>query len=269
MFLRKEKLQEKYKELFTPQVIFRGRDYYTNDKVINVFKAEDAEQYIAKVKGSDYGVSYDVQLLLDDIENPKMSCTCPCIDACKHEFAVLMTIDSNSYSTIKLLPVPREEKVNIKDFINSIPENKIKEYLKNTFELDKCISENDFKEFFSCYLPEKSREYFYNTLYNNFQFNTVNLGKFINLAKSALENGKYNYTFLILSSIIDAAKDAEYADEEEILLNSYSKIGTFIRIAYRKGTNELKAEIDQWTQKYNDKNFYNDIYLEDMIMNIK
>lgn len=265
----KEKLEEKYKELFTPQIIFRGRDYYTNDKVIDVFKDKDSEQYVAKVKGSDYGVSYDVQLLLDDIENPKMSCTCPCLETCKHEYAVLMSIDNNNYSTIKLLPVPEEEKISIKDFINSIPEDKIKEYLKNSFEIDQYISENDFKDFFSCYLPEKSREYLYNTLYNNFQFNNVNLTKFLNLAKSALENGKYNYTFLILSSIIDSAKESGYTDDKELLLDNYNKIGTFIRIAYRKGTDELKLEIEQWIQKYNNKNFYNDIYLEDMMMSIK
>lgn len=265
----KEKLEEKYKELFTPQIIFRGRDYYTNDKVINVFKNKDSEQYVAKVKGSDYGVSYDIQLLLDDIENPKMSCTCPCLETCKHEYAVLMSIDNNNYSTIKLLPVPEEEKINIKDFINSIPEDKIKEYLNISFETNQYISEDEFRNFFSCYLPEKSREYLYNTLYNNFQFNNVNISKFLNLAKSALENGKYDYTFLILSSIIDAAKESAYTDDKDVLLDNYNKIGTFIRIAYRKGTDKLKIEIEQWIQKYNDKNFYNDIYLEDMMMSIK
>lgn len=265
----KEKLEEKYKKLFTPQIIFRGREYYRTDKVVNVFKDKDSEQYVAKVKGSDYGITYDVQLLLDDNENPEMSCTCPCLESCKHEYAVLMSIDNNNYSTIKLLPVPKEEKISIKDFINSIPEDKIKDYLKISFETKQYVSESDFKEFFSCYLPEKSREYLYNTLYNDFQFNTVNLTKFLNLAKSSLENGKYNYTFLILSSIIDAAKESEYVDDTELLLDNYNKIGTFIRIAYRKGTDELKSEIEQWIQKYNEKKFYNDIYLEDIIVNIK
>ena len=43
----------------------------------------------------------------------------------------------------------------------------------------------------------------------------------------------------------------------------------FIRIAYRKGNDELKEEIQKWIQKYEEKNYYDDIFLEDMIIGIK
>lgn len=43
----------------------------------------------------------------------------------------------------------------------------------------------------------------------------------------------------------------------------------FIRIAYRKGNDELKSEIQEWINKYKDKNYYDDIFLEDMILSIK
>ena len=89
------------------------------------------------------------------------------------------------------------------------------------------------------------------------------------MARSALENGKYKYTFVIASSIIDAAKEAKYSDEQEIILNNYNKIGMFIRIAYRKGDSKLKAEIQKWIKKCENKNYYNDIFLEDMIIGIK
>lgn len=264
----KEKLQEKYKSLFSPQIIFRGRDYYINDKVTEIYKDQDNDKYIAKVEGSDYDTFYDVQIILED-DIIKMSCTCPCIENCKHEYATLMSIDSNQYTTIKLLPIPENEKINIKDFINSIPEDKIREYLERCFTSQEFISEEKFKKDFSCYLPEKSKEYFYNKLFNSFQLDDVDISEFLDMAKSSLENGKYEYTFTITSAIIDAAKESEYCDNEEIILNNYNKIGMFIRIAYRKGNDELKEEIQKWIKKYEEKNYYNDIFLEDMIVGIK
>lgn len=265
----KELLQEKYKMLFAPQIIFRGRDYFKNNKVYDLYKDDASESYIGKVKGSDYGINYEVRIILDD-NDAKMSCTCPCIENCKHEYATLMAIDENRYSTIKLLPVPEDEKIDIKNFIDSIPGDKIKEYLKRSFISEECIDEDDFKQYFSCYLPEKSKEYFYNMLYNNFQVGSVyNINNFLDIAKSSLENAKYRYTFIITSSIIDAAKDSEYSDCDEILLNNYSKIGMFIRIAYRKGNDDLKFEIQEWLNKYKEKNYCDDIFLEDMIINIK
>ena len=50
----KEKLQEKYKDLFEPQIIFRGRDYFKNNKVSSLYKETDTQSYIAKVEGSGF-----------------------------------------------------------------------------------------------------------------------------------------------------------------------------------------------------------------------
>lgn len=90
----------------------------------------------------------------------------------------------------------------------------------------------------------------------------------LDMAKSSLENGKYKYTFTISSTIIDAAKESEYCDNDDIILNSYNKVGMFIRIAYRKGNNKLRTEIQKWIQKYEEKNYYDAIFLEDMIIGI-
>lgn len=263
----KEKLQEKYKDLFTPQIIFRGRDYFTNDKVLSVYKDEEKEQYISEVEGSDYD-SYNIQIILDDEKDPKMSCTCPCVGTCKHEYATLMAIDAKNYTTIKLLPIPEEEKINIRDFLNIIPEDKLKEFLRTSFETNTTVTEERLKEHFSCFLPEKSREYIYNKLYNSFQLELPEISEFLSLAKSALENNKYKYTFTITSCIIDAGKESGFNDCNEILLDKYNKIGMFIRISYRKGNDELKKEIEEWIKKYEEKNYYDDIYLEDMILQI-
>lgn len=155
----KELLQEKYKCLFTPQIIFRGRDYFMKGKVAELYKDQDTESYMAKVEGSDYGVSYDVQIILED-SNVKMSCTCPCIENCKHEYATLMAIDANKYTTIKLLPIPENEKININDFIDSIPEGKIKKYLKKSFAEEEYVNEEKFKNIFLAIYQRKVENIF-------------------------------------------------------------------------------------------------------------
>lgn len=264
----KEKLKDKYRSLFSTQIVYRGIDYFKNNKVVKVYKNEEAKQYIAKVEGSSYNLYYDVEIEISD-EKINMNCTCPCIDNCKHEYATLMAIDEKKYSSIKLLPIPEEKEISIEKFVNAIPEDKIRKYLINKFEFDEVIEEEEFKEAFSCYLPEASREYFYNTLFNQFQLGVVNINKFLSLAKLSLENEKYEYVFKICSAIIDASKDTKYNDVNEILLNGYSKIGTFLRISYRKGNKNLKNKMDQWIKNYENQNYYNDIYLEDMIIWIR
>lgn len=262
-----EKLKDKYRNLFAPQIIYRGIDYFRNDKVINVYKNEKSEKYISKVEGSEFGVSYDVEIEIAD-DKINMSCSCPCIDNCKHEYATLLSIDEGEYENIKLYDIPKEKGINIEKFVNSIPEEKLKRYLIDSFKERKIINRDVFKKDFECYLPEKDRNYYYNTLFNNFQLGITDIDKFLDLAKLSLENEKYRNTFVISSAIIDALKDVGILSNDK-LLNSYNLIEIFIRIAYRKGNKKLKLEIEQWIEKYEKKKYYNDIYLEDMIIRIK
>ncbi|MEG1009528.1 MAG: hypothetical protein RSF67_06940, partial [Clostridia bacterium] len=80
----------------------------------NVFK--DNNRYISTVKGN---YDYDVEVIIQD-DDIKLSCSCPCIDNCKHEYATLLAIDNNEYTEIQLLPVPNEDKINIEKLINNI-----------------------------------------------------------------------------------------------------------------------------------------------------
>ncbi|MEG2311191.1 MAG: hypothetical protein RSB72_00625 [Bacilli bacterium] len=83
------------------------------------------------------------------------------------------------------------------------------------------------------------------------------------------ENKNYSYAFTIISSIIDSFKESNYNDKCEIITNEYIKLGTLIRISYRKGDDTLKNNIDKWINNIESKEYYNDIYLEDMILSIK
>lgn len=263
----KEKLQEKYKDLFSNAIIFRGRDYYNNSLVKKLYKSGNS--YIAKVESNTSDNEYDVQVILDK-DDIKLSCTCPCVEHCKHEYAALMAIDDQKYMPINLLPVPDTEELDLSKLISAIPAKELKKYIYKIFDDEDDLNKDDFVDYFSCYLPQKSRDYFYNTLYNSFQLSNEyrHITNFIEFAKRNLEIKNYDYAFDVISAIIDAAKEYGYKDEKEILLNLYNKLGMFIRIAYRKGNKKLKEKIDKWVEKIKLNDCYNDIYLEDMILSL-
>ena len=263
----KQKLTDKYEYLFEKQIIYRGNEYYQIDRVTSVIKA--GNRYIAKVAGS-YDNDYTVRITTDK-KGISMYCDCPYQDNCKHEYATLMAIDNKEYNSIKLLPVEGPDEIKISDLLKVIPENKLKKFLKKSFDIHGVIYEGELIEEFEIYLPEKSREYFYNRLFNDFQLDdfSYNLNKCIRLAEKALRCQKYNYAFLIISSIIDAYKDSQYEDEERKIFNYYNTFAAIIRIANRKGNKKLKAKIQKWIEVIKGKNYYDDMYLEDMIEMIK
>lgn len=259
----KEKLVNKYEDLFEKQIIYRGKEYYQNDMVRKVFKSEST--YIAKVAGS-YKNEYNVHIEIGQ-KGISMHCDCPYHDNCKHEYATLIAVDNKEYKSIKLLPVEESEEIRMSDLLKAIPEDKLKKYIADCFDIDDEMYKDDFIEEFEVYLPKKPREYFYNTLFNEFQLDSFryNLSKFIKLAEKSLEHKKYHYAFLIGSSIIEAYKDSKYEDKQKVVFINYNTFATIIRIANRKGSKTLKAEIQKWIDCLKDKNYYDDIYLEDMI----
>ncbi len=259
----KEKLVNKYEDLFEKQIIYRGKEYHKNGMVRKVFKSENT--YIAKVAGT-YRNEYTIHIEISK-KGIDMHCDCPYQDNCKHEYATLMAIDNKEYKTIKLLPIEELEEIKMSELLKSIPEDKLKKYIEDCFDIDDEIYKNDLVEEFEVYLPEKPRKYFYNTLFNEFQLETFsyNLGKFIKLAEKSLEYKKYQYAFLIVASVIEAYKDSKYEDKQKVVFINYNTFATIIRIANRKGNKTLQAGIQKWIASLKDKNYYDDIYLEDMI----
>lgn len=265
--MKRKKLAEKYEELFQSQIISRGKEYYEDGKVLSVYKSD--YKYIAKVEGSDYE-EYNVIIELKNGEID-MQCSCPYEDNCKHEYATLMAIDNKDYTKINLLPIVDGEQYDIKDIIDNMPQEEVREYLFNLINNSTEYTQRLFIERFEDYLPERSKEFFYNTLYNDFILDMpmFNVEKFMRLARKNVENGKYSYAFDIVSAIIDAAKESDFEDDEDILFDEYGKMGMIIRIAYRKGNKTVKKNINKWIDKIKDNACYNDIFLEDMILTIK
>lgn len=260
--MAKNKLAEKYKEVFEEQIIYRGKEYFKKNRVEKVYKTENG--YLAKVSGS-YDNEYTVQIEVEK-DGLIMHCDCPYNKECKHEYATLLAIDEKMYKKIALLPVENDIEIDVKKLIQEIPEVKLKKYISKMLECEEVLTKEMIIDEFEMYLPEKSKEYLYATMYNAFQLDDFYflMTNYTRLAKKSLENRKYMYAFKIVSSIIEAYMESE-CEDDEIVTDKFHFFTTIIRIAKRKGNKNVKAEIEEWIKKMKEKEYYNDIYFEDLI----
>lgn len=267
-------LSQKFKDEFAPQVRARGVGYYNDEMVYKCFKAKD--DYIAKVFSSDDDMTYTVRIELQNDELV-MSCTCPYEDNCKHEYATLLCIDNKKYSGLELLPFIDKEEPLLVEFLQNIPEKELKQYLVKLAHIDNFnITEESLKNHFAQYLTKDTREYFYNTLYNTILMDDCPMyliNDFADKVRTYVDAKDYEYAFLILSTIIDALfetkKNIMVNIDTEKLMDIYLKLGTYVRICYRKSNDELKAQIKQWIAKFENEQFNGDAYLEDFLLSIK
>lgn len=265
----KEKLSDKYSDMFEPQIIYRGREYLKNGNVKNCVKTQNG--FVSKVQGnSEYTVN--VQFNNDELE---MSCSCPYNYNCKHEYATLLAIDNGKYKEIPLKPIVEKTEYSFAEFVSSIPKEELKKYIIKKAEKEECFDEfeEDLKDEFVVYLPKESKEYFYNEIYNlcllEEDLPYFILEEYIETIKKYVDKKEYEYAFVIYSSLIDAICDCGVEMSTTSLLELYAKIGIFARITYRKGNKKLKTNIDKWINKHQSNDYNDDVYLEDMLLTIK
>lgn len=266
----KELLTEKFERKFESQIIYRGKDYFRTGKVKKCIKTPDG--YIAKVQGND---DYNVEIKVNN-EDIEMFCDCPYSSNCKHEYATLMAIDNNKFKELNLLPKIISSKYSLEDFIKSIPENELKDFIIKRIkeeEYEYEAVEEDLKDNFIKYLPKETPEYFYNEIFNlcliEEDVPMFVINDYIDKIKEFIDCKQYDYAFTIYSSIICALCDSKIYVTSTKLIDLYSKLGIFARITYRKGNDELKKTINNWIKSFEEKNFYDDVYLEDLLLNIK
>lgn len=203
-----------------------------------------------------------------------MSCTCPYKENCKHEYATLLAIDNKQYKELDLKKEIEKTNCDLDKFIKDIPAEELKTEIAKQVEKEGisfylnmfCLNNK-----FSRYLPKESREYFYNNLYNALKldeepFNLIN--DYIEIIKNVIISHDYEYIFLIFTSIVDAIVDTNTNVESNHLIFIYSKLGVFLRITYRKCSEELRNQYNEWVNKYKKNNYNNDIYLEDLLITI-
>lgn len=160
------------------------------------------------------------------------------------------------------------------DLLKSISDNELKNFIIEFVENEESIYylEDKIKEKFFSHLPKNSKEYYYNKLYNSIVINNelseILVNENVREITKYIDCKDYEQAFVIISALIDSINDTNIEIESTNLINIYLKIGIFARISYRKGNESVKIQINEWIDKYKQKEFNNNVYLEDFMMNI-
>ena len=255
---------------FAPHIKKRGEDYYFEDRVLDCIKVGDT--YYAKVEGNHDNI-YSVIIHNIDDEFLEYECTCPCDFPCKHEYATVLAIEEGDYREPDLKPIIPYNHLTIKEVLKKIPAEDLKEALianaKDEYlEIDAHFLEDNFLK----YLPKQSYEYYYNNLYNDIVLDHCydeNINTYLNVARKYLKIGEYYDAFIICKSIIEGMHDAGVFEEENSS-NLVLKLGVYLRNICRNNSEILKNEVFvNWLKWLKDNNYYDSMYLEDTILNLK
>lgn len=251
---------------FSYQVQSRGRDYYNKGNVISCCK--NGNNYYAKVKGSaskPYVVSFEITD--DEIE---YNCTCPYDYPCKHEYAVLLAIANKEYSIAQLKPEIKENKCDLQTMLKQIPAEEIKNYLLSPVGIDNVSFEiSAFEDAFRKYYPNQDYDYYYNKLYNALVLNEDHesvTDLYLEKIKQYIFNLEFDESYKIIVSVINAYNDTNRLNFDEYISQKFPLLGMYLRIINRKCDLKLKNKIEEWTEILKDNNYYDNLYLEDIII---
>ncbi|NLA32827.1 MAG: hypothetical protein GX864_02670 [Mollicutes bacterium] len=90
--------------------------------------------------------------------------------------------------------------------------------------------------------------------------------RYLNIVSQYLVSENYQEGFKIIKATIEAYNDSGALNFGEELIDHLLKIGMYLRIIIRKSTEILKNEINEWKQNLEENNYYNNIYLEDIVL---
>lgn len=265
-YFDEENILEEVEDDFNDTIKERGKNYYYAGKILKCFK--NNHQYYAKVKGTGTK-PYIVKIKFKE-DHYVYDCTCPCDFPCKHEYAVIMAIAHHEYSEIKLKPEIKEEKDSLYNVLSQIPAQDIKNYLLSPKGIDSVWFDKEaFEEQFRSFYPTQSYEYYYNNLYNDLMIDQdydKRMHSYIHLIRQYIANQAFEEGFKILKSIIEAYHDTNHLNYDENLINQFSNLGLLFRIIYNNSDIILKKEIERWIMDIEIKDYFNNLYLKDMIL---
>ncbi len=252
---------------FTYVIKERGKEYYNDGNILNCYKSNDA--YYAKVEGSS-DTPYNVSIEYDKDTGFTYECDCPYAYPCKHEYAVALAIQNKEYDEKTLKPNVPEKKYKIKDIIKEIPAEELKKYIiSKKFDRTYIFDTNEFESHFCNYFPKQGYDYYYNKLYNQLTLGIDSeylTREYLTSVEKYIGAKDYENAFIIIKAIINSYSETELLDE---VVDYLPKIGMFLRVIYRKSNKSLKDSINSWTKSLEKEDYYNNVYLEDIILTIK
>ena len=265
-YCEEEDLLNEVQDNFSYQIKERGKDYYYSGNIVSCSKNNN--KYYAKVSGtSDKPYIVKVEIKKDGVE---YDCTCPYDFPCKHEYAVLMAITNKEYLNVELKPELKEKKDTLQNILKKIPAEEIKKYLLSSKGVNYvCFEMKSFEDYFKKYYPNQTYEYYYNNLFNALvvDVNYENMiDSYINKIRQYVSNQEFLESFKILKSIINAYNDTNKLNFDDYIINQFPNLGMLLRIIYRKCDFSLRKDIKNWTLELESKNYYNNLYLEDIVI---
>ncbi len=266
-----ESVLQYYEDDFSKEIKQKGKEIYKSGKVSALVKHN--HHYKAKVVGKN-DTSYTVDICLNLEEGfADYKCNCPCNYPCKHIYAVMLGIKDNSYNEVELKAEEQEKKLTIQEFIERIPAEELKGYLMSDASKE-CATFNEevLEQRFSKYLPKKNYKYYYNNLYNALVLDGYNhelLENYMRKIQETLSNHEYIEAYYVCKAIIEASKDTGNINKWDDLIYRFPVLGMNLRIIYRKADEELKTTIGIWMKILKKKNYYDCVYLEDIVLSVK
>lgn len=267
-----KKLALKYEDEFEYQIVKRGINYYKKKNVLAVYKSGNT--YYSHVISDNDVDEYNVKISETE-DGLDMSCDCPYNYPCKHEYATLLAIDNKDIKDIELLPEVEFISYDLHDIIEKIPSDELKQFIVDRVSTTRLVF-NDmeiFNRVFYKYIPIQKEEYYYNKLYNMLimKFDTDELiDEYMKSIKQYIDYKNYKQAFIIIKSLVNAYYRVEKNSSLEIIEEGlFAKLGMYARIVYRKIDENEKEDINNWVNELTEQDFYNDVYLEDMILTLK
>lgn len=268
-----DEMIEKYGDDFDYQIKQRGKDYYNNGNIKSIIKSGNL--FKSKVEGSR-GNEYNVSIRINDdkeLDFIDYECDCPYEYPCKHIYATMLAIKNKEYSEVELKPEIHKKTKSLQELIKEIPSDELKNYLLSEDGKEYvCFEMENFEKHFLKYLPKQEYDFYYNSLYNSLMIDGYHhdkLSEYLSKAKCLMSSLEYKETFYICKAIIEASNDTEHINKWDELVDSFPILGMNLRIIYRKSDSKFKGEIQQWISHLAEKNYYNSLYLEDIILTIK
>ena len=181
-----------------------------------------------------------------------------------------MAITNKEYLNIELKPELKEKKDTLQNILKKIPAEEIKKYLLSSKGVNYvCFEMKSFEDYFKKYYPNQTYEYYYNNLFNALvvDVNYENMiDSYINKIRQYVSNQEFLESFKILKSIINAYNDTNKLNFDDYIINQFPNLGMLLRIIYRKCDFSLRKDIKNWTLELESKNYYNNLYLEDIVI---
>ena len=159
------------------------------------------------------------------------------------------------------------------DVLKEIPASDIKEFLLSKEGREKFVIDNDvFEKRFIKYIPVQSYDYYYNNLFNDVVLEgpkNERLSEYFELVVDYFSNQMYEEVFKIMKAVIEVYHDTDNMYSKDFIVDIFPKLAMFIRVVFKNCNQELKNVILDWSIDIENNNYYNSIFLRDVIEGIR